>query len=451
MLEDVTPVEVEDEDRPQPTDLGDDTVQEDVTPCAEAENGDRPQPANLGEDDIRVMPEGVTPITTTETEVTDDTQTPCLLSCGTWKPCTFAERLWGNIHDKHNDDFTRLDLVMGIVSIILYLLDVGTDAELAVRYFQDKQWIYGGLTTAFIVIAYIVVLILGWGFYHSNDVSRGWWMCRLLLLMLGLSPVIATLECLYYGWRGRTRETDNVKYDGIRKGPINLRLLESFLEAAPQLCFQLYIVVKEKPDDDITAAILRAMAVFSSWANLALTAVVVTKHDSAEDKRGILSYIVYFLWRVCETGGRVLCIAMFASMFEYWVFAILGLHYVAMLVWNLWAEKDRSCGQVFIEVCLGYITVFYMPYHSKSSRYAYFIYYIFFYTENFLMLGLWAGMTSDRDAWFYIPGIVAVIVFFLLHIVMMFLYYKVAHPRAQEIKCCVECDWETILKSLHVF
>nr|KAG5686726.1 hypothetical protein BaRGS_020252 [Batillaria attramentaria] len=75
-------------------------------------------------------------------------------------------------------------------------------------------------------------------------------------------------------------------------------------------------------------------------------------------------------------------------------------------------------------VLFGYIMVFYIPFHLRPSRYMYLVYYALFYTENFLMLALWAGMTSDRDAWFYIPAIVTVIVLFLLHIVAQLLYYK---------------------------
>nr|KAG5713010.1 hypothetical protein BaRGS_021804 [Batillaria attramentaria] len=130
-------------------------------------------------------------------------------------------------------------------------------------------------------------------------------------------------------------------------------------------------------------------------------------------------------------------------MFENWVFAVLGPHFLIMFLWNVWAEEEP----VMI-MCYGYMMLFYMPFHSDPSRYAYFVYYVMFYTENFLMLGLWAGMTSDRDACFYIPAIVTVIVFFILHIVMLFLYYKVARPEAKTITYCEKWDWERVRKSL---
>ncbi|KAK7505718.1 hypothetical protein BaRGS_00002989 [Batillaria attramentaria] len=182
-----------DSDRQHPTAPGETVIMlEDVKPCAETENGDRPQPTDSGEDHV-MQEEHVTPPATTETEGTDDTQTTWLRSCRTWKPCVFAKWLWGIIYDKENGDFTRLELVLGVATIILYLVDIGTDVRLAVRYFQDGEWIYGGLTTAFIAFAYIWLLVLGLYAYgkYDDDQSRLWFICRLFLVIVGLSPVVA--------------------------------------------------------------------------------------------------------------------------------------------------------------------------------------------------------------------------------------------------------------------
>ncbi|KAK7461595.1 hypothetical protein BaRGS_00038639, partial [Batillaria attramentaria] len=197
---------------------------------------------------------------------------------------------------------------------------------------------------------------------------------------------------------------------------------------------------------------LRGVAVLSSWASLAVTAVKFQHSDdgevSTENKKDKISCkLFYFLWRVCETGGRVLCIALFASTFENWVFGIVGFHFVVMLVWIvLSGSDDVSAGTAVLAllgVLCGYITVFYMPSHSRPSRYLYLVYYALFYTENFLMLALWAVMTSDRDAWFYIPAIVTVIVLFLLHIVTQLLYYKCFHPKAGDIEWCMNLSGVT--------
>nr|KAG5713009.1 hypothetical protein BaRGS_021803 [Batillaria attramentaria] len=63
------------------------------------------------------------------------------------------------------------------------------------------------------------------------------------------SALMRTLESMYYGWRCRTRQNDKTKYDSVATTPACLRLFESFLEAAPQLCFQLYVVFRGVDDE----------------------------------------------------------------------------------------------------------------------------------------------------------------------------------------------------------
>ncbi|KAK7445363.1 hypothetical protein BaRGS_00040351, partial [Batillaria attramentaria] len=83
-----------------------------------------------------------------------------------------------------------LDFVLGIVGIILYIVDIATDLQLAISYFLDGHMIYGGLTTAFIGLAYIVVSVFGLGLFFNMNVPTVWWVCRIVFLILGLSPVI---------------------------------------------------------------------------------------------------------------------------------------------------------------------------------------------------------------------------------------------------------------------
>nr|KAG5685365.1 hypothetical protein BaRGS_005927 [Batillaria attramentaria] len=212
-------------------------------------------------------------------------------------------------------DIEWLDFVLGIVGIILYIVDIATDLQLAISYFLGGHMIYGAMTTAFIGLAYIVVSGFGmYVFLENKKVPTAWWVCRIVFLILGLSPVILTVETMCYGMKSRARrkdgereEEEDKRYTDHAEWTVVVRLFEGFLEAAPQLCFQLYITFKEKPDDDVGA---------------------------------------------------------------------------------------------------------------------------------------------DRDAWFYIPAIVTVIVLFLLHIITQLFYYKWVHPKAGDIEWCMKCDRETVLQSL---
>ncbi|KAK7445361.1 hypothetical protein BaRGS_00040349, partial [Batillaria attramentaria] len=179
-------------------------------------------------------------------------------------PWNLAERIWRLMDDTHHGGFTRLDFVLGIVGIIIYIVDIATDLQLAISYFLGGHVAYGVLTTVCIFWAYFCVLVCGLCLFDRNKkVPTAWWVCRIVFLILGLSPVIAMVETMYYGMKSRARHREGEREDNCytvtAKWTVYQRFTEGFLEAAPQLCFQLYITFKEKPDDDVAAGMLPAM------------------------------------------------------------------------------------------------------------------------------------------------------------------------------------------------
>ncbi|KAK7505722.1 hypothetical protein BaRGS_00002993 [Batillaria attramentaria] len=352
------------------------------------------------------------------------------------------------------DDVTRFDVVMCIVSVTLHIVDLGTDCWLAGMYYMDEQWKHFAPTTALIDLRMIVMCYYALKVYLKHeDVLPLWWFCRVVCLLLPLAPVIMTLEYLYYGYKIRGwRERNQKRMLNTSLHILSLWLCTSFVISAPQSCLQLYFFFHAKPDENAAKSTLRALAVASSWGTLLWSTVMhyrserLTDDDKQKHKVTASSQVFHFLWRACETGGRVLCIALFASTFGSWVFLVLAFHVVIISVacflfdedWDHWAAVDS--------VMSGYTSVISFAASARPSRFVYVIYYVIFYAENFLMLGLWAGMTSDRDAWFYIPGIVTVVVFFILHIILQLVYYKVFHPNAKNIDFCLTFDHETVLR-----
>ena len=83
-----------------------------------------------------------------------------------------------------------VDIIFGIFGLVLYFMDVGTDINVAVKYFDNLDFIWGGLTVGFIVIAYIVTTLLNMGFYCLDEfkakkkASRNTWIGRILLSLI---------------------------------------------------------------------------------------------------------------------------------------------------------------------------------------------------------------------------------------------------------------------------
>jgi hypothetical protein len=89
----------------------------------------------------------------------------------------------------------------------------------------------------------------------------------------------------------------------------------------------------------------------TSWLSLALTVAAFNRAQRNsrqvglkdlgfnEHYAGLKHQVLEMTWRLCETGGRVLCIAIFASVFKWWILAVLAPHGLAMLAW--YCKKGR--------------------------------------------------------------------------------------------------------------
>lgn len=104
--------------------------------------------------------------------------------------------------------FGCFDIVIGLLAITVFFVDIGTDVDLAIRYFRQELWIYGGVTTGLIVWPSIITTILGLHWYMLDYkkekkivekirkakkkafvTPRYVWSLRILLTLLQMGPV----------------------------------------------------------------------------------------------------------------------------------------------------------------------------------------------------------------------------------------------------------------------
>lgn len=199
----------------------------------------------------------------------------------------------------------------------------------------------------------------------------------------------------------------------------------------------------------------RAVALLSSWVSLAMSLVSYHRslRFSRDDKENLSlrSLPFYFVWRASETGGRVLCIAFFASAFDQWVFAILLLHWVIASGWLMSQHttfyENKRLEKAFNVIC-GYVMLFcFLNLREGHTRFRYLLFYFLFYVENFVMLAFWFRFTPDLGTWFHIWGFIAVLILFVLHVGSQLLYYISFHP-THSIKFCLPCDKYVVYSSI---
>ena len=257
-----------------------------------------------------------------------------------------------------------------------------------------------------------------------------------------------------------------------------LRLIESFLEAAPQLLLQLYIVIVHD-ESRLSYNIITPISIIVSVCSLALS---VADYISAvkdlyfydppphRERKPRLTWTGYFLiifWHLSMIVGRGIAFALFASTFGGYIFLIVGVHYLAMVYWMYWQQANvlihssedydarsrgavndaikrrsiRSCLDPRNHMCSNYgmefvIAAFNIFFHFKikegGSVETLVPFYMLSFVENTIMIFLWY---FARDfgiyTWYAIPSIVTVFVSFAIGMIFLGIYYYKFQPHKQ--------------------
>ena len=182
----------------------------------------------------------------------------------------------------------RLSLLVGI---LLYLFDYGSDIHVAVQYWKnDKPWWFG-TTVALICVPSIIVSFTA--IFQFMDI----W--RIITAIVQLSIVARYIEALAEPRTG-VGDISHTYLLAI------LRHIETITESAPQLCLQVYIMLRQWSFPSYTVVpsvfslyvdifryyVIIALAV---WLTLGSTIILIETFDSGDFRRSFfLSFLAAF-------------------------------------------------------------------------------------------------------------------------------------------------------------
>ncbi len=230
------------------------------------------------------------------------------------------------------------DVLFNIISMASYFCDVVFDVITAYTLYQQEMYIWLILAVVFILSSLIVSQFLSAKWFlerHSSstpttsdsekdDVNKG---SLVVMHFLGMGVLWRYFKLFI------PVDLRIVKHEV--RDLCMLRLVHAFIEAAPMLLVQLYLIwLKPSPSDvkdlNIVSTVLSLVSV--CWA-LASFNKNVRRQNVHKLVLTWLGVIFQFLWRLGTVTSRVVALTVYATVYSYWVFLVIGLHWMTMFFW----------------------------------------------------------------------------------------------------------------------
>ena len=233
-----------------------------------------------------------------------------------------------------------------------------------------------------------------------------------------------------------------------------LRLFETFLESAPQLVLQLYILAYNR-DFDEDKDWLTAFAACISLVSLSTSLVSYSKAlRDASGTKDCMSWWAFgcqLCWRLTMVASRVIVLVLFASVYKYWILLVIGLHWFLMTIFVKYQGTSFHMGEMFkwlFYAVIGFIYIFcFFNVKDGTTRARLIFFYSVIFVEDAVLMGFWFPYKHEYGVVF-VAAVVMVCGGFCLGLIAMLLYYQCYHPtlsvqgicaRMRRCICCEEC------------
>lgn len=306
--------------------------------------------------------------------------------------------------------------------------------------------------------------------FYPLDIIETWeWVYISIIHLFMLGYLFRVIRLLHKN----ARKDDPYPFDRYRDISF-LRLMEAFLEAAPQSVLQLYIVII-RLEPRLIYRIITPISIVSSVISLALavgdyisaekdiyyydpppTTRCADKPNQHHFKRlSWTGYFIIILWHLFMITSRLISLALFATVYGRYLFLVLGIHY-AMMVYFAYKQHAHvfttnnsdyfdprhhlctNCGIEFI--IAAFSTFFHFKIKDGSAIETIVPFYSILFIENTLCITLWyVGRDTSIDIWYEETAMVVVFLTFLIGLGLLILYYWHFQPQHQPAPGVVPC------------
>ncbi|KAK5850271.1 hypothetical protein PBY51_014534 [Eleginops maclovinus] len=257
--------------------------------------------------------------------------------------------------------YTKQRWLLTIAGLVFYVVDVLTDVGLALRYFQQKDFLWTALTLLFVLAGLGVTQLFSYVWYQDDlkdplqnpeaeprvsSMSRG---AVTALHLLGVGVFTRYHHLLRKGFRVVWKSMDSCTEDQRRAEHHRLfclatdlsmlKLFEAFLESVPQLLLQIYIVLRNREGSAMQYISMAFSFLTISWALVDYRRCLRRSLPHIREMPSGLPTFIYLLYKLCSISSHILSLALLLLLSPYTAVALT----VLWLLGALWTHLQGTC------------------------------------------------------------------------------------------------------------
>lgn len=356
-----------------------------------------------------------------------------------------------------DSQYSKLRWLLTIAGLFLYVFDIATDIGLALKYFQENHYVWGGLTVMFVLTGLLVTQIFSYAWYWDDlsdvlinpegkkDILGMSKVGLAVLHVFGMGIFTRFLHLLMKGFRVVWRTDESRSVEEIRDVHCKLfcmatdlsmlKLFEAFLESAPQLLLQLYILLGHD-EFSVMQYLSVAFSFFSiAWALVDYRRCLRRSLPHLTEMPSGIPTVIYLLYKLCTITSHILSYSLLLILSTYSTVALA----ILWLLGTAWTHllQTNFCSSRYLEflyrAVTGVILTFtFFNVKGQDTKVAMIIYYMFYSVINVAAPFLLALLKPElQTSMFLLTASGLIFGGSVLGLVCLVLYYLLLHPRGK--------------------